>query len=555
MVERKRKILGSPLGNDVHVAGVLRFLRLAEANGYVTEFLGPAAGTEGIVQAALKYRPDILALSYRLTPELVNGLVREVTAALKKAGLGEITLIFGGTPAAAAAAKATGVFQQVFSGLEGIDEIVAYLQGREQEAVSRRYADQLLPRLEGKRPYPLLRHHFGLPSFAATLQGVREIAEAKAVDVISLGPDQNAQASFFRPEEMDPLQDGAGGVPLRRPQDLYDLYEASRCGNYPLLRIYSGTRDLLQWAELSVESIKNAWGAIPLCWYSELDGRSNRPLAVALEENLAAIAWYGERGLPVEVNEAHHWSLREAPDSIAVVMAYLAALFAKKQGVKHYVAQYMFNTPFGTWYNYDLAKMLAKKELITSLHDDNFQSYTQVRTGLASLDVNLNKAKGQLASSIHLALSLKPDIIHVVGYCEASHAATAEDVIESCEIVNGVLQNTIDGLPDLSEDPVIQARKEALLGEARILLAALDELSEHGVELGSDPQVLVKAIKAGILDAPHLRGSKVALGKVQTRLNDGFCVAVHPETGKPMSEAERLELLLGKKIAVCSSVA
>jgi hypothetical protein len=236
-------------------------------------------------------------------------------------------------------------------------------------------------------------------------------------------------------------------------------------------------------------------------------------------------------------------------------MAYLAALFAKKQGVKHYVAQYMFNTPFGTWYNYDLAKMLAKKELITSLHDENFQSYTQVRTGLASLDVNLNKAKGQLASSIHLALSLKPDIIHVVGYCEASHAATADDVIESCEIVNGVLQNTIDGLPDLTGDPIIQARKEALLREARILLAALDELSEHGVELGSDPQVLVKAIKAGILDAPHLRGSKVALGKVQTRLNDGFCIAVHPETVKPMSEAERLELLLGKKIAVCSSVA
>ncbi|HAA38275.1 MAG TPA: methionine synthase, partial [Firmicutes bacterium] len=535
-------------------AGVLRFLRLAEAHGYETEFLGPAAGTEGIVQAVLKYRPDILGLSYRLTPDLVNGLVREVAAGLEKAGLGETILIFGGTPAAAAAAEATGVFQRVFSGLEGIDEIVAYLQGREQEASSQRYADQLLPRLEGKRPYPLLRHHFGLPSLEATLQGVREIAEAKVVDIISIGPDQNAQASFFRPEEMDPLQDGAGGVPLRHPQDLYDLYQASRCGNYPLLRIYSGTRDLLQWAELAVDSINNAWGAIPLCWYSELDGRSDRPLAAALAENLAAMAWYAERGLPVEVNESHHWSLREAPDSVAVVMAYLAALFAKKQGVKHYVAQYMFNTPYGTWYNHDLAKMLAKKELITSLHDDNFRSYTQVRTGLASLDVNLHKAKGQLASSIHLALSLQPDIVHVVGYCEASHAATAADVIESCEIVTGVLQNTIDGLPDLNSEPTIQARKAVLLQEAQQLLAVLHELSEPGVELGSDPQVLVKAIKAGILDAPHLRGSKVALGKVQTQLNDGFCVAVHPETGKAMSEAERLELLLGKKTAVCSSV-
>ena len=89
-------------------------------------------------------------------------------------------------------------------------------------------------------------------------------------------------------------------MPLRHPQDLYDLYQASRCGNYPLLRIYSGTRDLLQWAELAVDSINNAWGAIPLCWYSELDGRSDRPLAAALAENLAAMAWYAERGLPVE---------------------------------------------------------------------------------------------------------------------------------------------------------------------------------------------------------------------------------------------------------------
>ncbi|HBK86124.1 MAG TPA: methionine synthase, partial [Firmicutes bacterium] len=66
--------------------------------------------------------------------------------------------------------------------------------------------------------------------------------------------------------------------------------------------------------------------------YSELDGRSNRPLATAIAENLATMAWYAERGIPVEVNEAHHWSLREASDTIAVAMAYLAAAFAKQQG-------------------------------------------------------------------------------------------------------------------------------------------------------------------------------------------------------------------------------
>ena len=543
MSQQQRKILGAPLGNDVHVAGTLRFLRLAEEQGYDTEFLGPAVGLPGIVQAAQEYRPHILAISYRLTPELVPALVQELQGALTEAGLGSIELIFGGTPPVAEAAAKTGVFSRCFSGLEGIDEIIAFLQGRDQQSAAERYPDQLLSRLTAKRPYPILRHHFGLPSLNATLDGIKRIARAKVLDVISIGPDQNAQASFFRPDEIDQGQSGAGGVPVRTAEDLQALYRASRTGNYPLLRIYSGTRDLLQWAELASKTLHNAWGAIPLCWYSELDGRSQRPLATALEENLAAIAWYAERDIPLEVNESHHWSLREASDSIAVVMAYLAALFAKEQGVKHYVAQYMFNTPNGTWYNQDFAKMLAKKELITTLHDASFQSYTQVRSGLASFDANLNKAKGQLASSMQLALSLKPDIIHVVGFCEADHVATADDVIESCEIISGMLHNAIDGLPQIEHDPAVIARKRELLAEAQELLTAIRHLGDSDQSLGSQPEVLVAAIRAGILDAPHLAGSNTARGIIQTRLINGACVAVDPATGQPISEKERLQRL------------
>ncbi len=531
------------MGHDVHVAGTLRFLRLAEEQGYDTEFLGPAVGLQGIIQAAQEYRPDILAVSYRLTPELVPNLVQDLHNALVEVGLSDIELVFGGTPPAAEAAAKTGLFRRCFSGLEGIDEIIAFLQGRDQQPAAERYPDQLLSRLAAKRPYPLLRHHFGLPNLEDTIAGIRQIAEAKVLDVISIGPDQNAQESFFRPEEMDPNQTGAGGVPLRKAEDLETLYEASRTGNYPLLRIYAGTRDLLKWAELASSTLNNAWGAVPLCWYSELDGRSNRPLAAAIAENLETIAWYGQRDIPLEVNEAHHWSLREASDTIAVVMAYLAAAFAKHQGVKHYVAQYMFNTPNGTWYNMDLAKMLAKKELIATLHDENFQSYTQVRSGLASFHANLNMAKGQLASSMHLALSLKPDIIHVVGFCEANHVATPQDVIESCEIVAGMLHNALDGLPAIEHDPAIVARKNELLAEAQELLTAIKHLGDPDKPLGSDPEVLVAAIRAGILDAPHLAGSNVAQGRLQTRLINGACVAVDPQTGRPLPEKERLQRL------------
>ncbi len=548
MVERKRKILGAPLGNDVHVAGILSFLRLAEDQGYHTEFLGPAAGTAGIINACMEYRPHILAVSYRLTPEVVPGLIKELTDAMQEAGVGDIELVFGGTAPVARAAEATGAFRAVFSGLEGPEEVIAYLQGRDSAEENQRYPGELIPRMQSKRPYPLLRHHFGLPEMQATIDGIKKIADAKVLDIISIGPDQNAQASFFRPDEIDENQAGAGGVPVRTPDDLRALYAASRTGNYPLLRIYSGTRDLEKWAELAVETIHNAWAAIPLCWYSELDGRSNRPLLSAIQENLAIMAWYAERGIPVEVNESHHWSLRESSDTIAVAMAYIAAYNAKVQGVKHYIAQYMFNTPNGIWYDQDLAKMLAKQELIRSLHDDHFLSYTQVRTGLASLSPNLNMAKGQLASSMHLALSLKPDIVHVVGFSEADHAAKPEDVIESCEIIRGMLHNTLHGLPVAEHDPRVQQRKAELLSEAKVLIEAIKRLGSDHKDPLSTPEVLVDAISQGLLDAPHLRGSSIAKGELKTRLIDGACVAIHPVTAEPLSEAERLQMIWNRRV-------
>lgn len=157
----------------------------------------------------------------------------------------------------------------------------------------------------------MLRHHFGLPSLEETIAGVARLAEAGVLDVVSLGPDQNAQESFFRPEEMDPAQDGAGGVPIRREEDLAAIYRASR-RNFPLLRCYSGTRDLILWGDDSQDN-QERLGAVPLFWYNRLDGRSNRPLREAIAENQKAMAWYAAQGIPLEVNEAHHWSLRGAP--------------------------------------------------------------------------------------------------------------------------------------------------------------------------------------------------------------------------------------------------
>ncbi|MDI6827998.1 MAG: methionine synthase, partial [Armatimonadota bacterium] len=342
-----------------------------------------------------------------------------------------------------------------------------------------------------------------------TVEGVRKIAESGAVDVISIAPDQNAQESMFRPEEMNPDLDGAGGVPVRSAADLSAIYRASRCGNHPLLRIYSGTQDLIRWAEMAQQTVHNAWAAVPLCWYSRLDGRSKRTLEEAIRENQACMRWHGLRDIPVEVNEAHHWSLRDAHDTISVVMSYLAAYNAKAMGVTRYVAQYMFNTPPGIEGAMDLAKIAAQIEMVESLHGPDFISVRQVRAGLLHLSPKLLQAKGQLAASIMLALAVRPHIIHVVGFCEGDHAAGPEDVIESCEIAKGVLRNAWWGMPDVLHTPVVQDRKSHLMSEAEVTLRAIRNLADDE-DAFTSPKALAKAIRLGILDAPHLKGNKAA---------------------------------------------
>jgi hypothetical protein len=406
------------------------------------------------------------------------------------------------------------------------------------------YPADLVGRIRESRPFPLIRHHFGRPTLKETVSGARMIAEEGVLDVLSIGPDQNAQESFFRPGEMDTAQDGAGGVPLRRPEDLEAIYEATRRGNFPLVRCYSGTRDLRKWAEMSLRTIRNAWAAIPLCWYSDLDGRSTRPLAEAMAENLDVVGWYARQGVPVEVNESHQWSLRAAHDALAVAMAFLAAYNAKKAGVRHYVSQYMFNTPAGTSPAMDLAKMLAKIELIEGLAGEQFSVFREVRAGLASMPSDLAEAKGHLAASGAVSMSLSPDIYHVVGFSEGDHAITAEELIESCRIARGAVRLCLQGLPDPSQDPLVRERKSELVSEARVLLEALKGLAGSGIEdPWADPVTIAKAVAEGYLDTPHFKGHRYARGKVVTRIIGGACRAVDPGTGRAISEKERLKEL------------
>jgi len=543
----KRKILGAALGNCVHIGGLHHFLELAEDEGYETESLGPAVSVERLLDQVEKKKPDLVAVSYRLTPEAAAALFEEMKEGIARKDLQGVRYIFGGTPPAAETAGRSGLFERVFSDRDPLPEIIAYLRGEKGGGGEDRYAPDLLGRIQESYPYPLLRHHFGRPTLKETVAGAKAIAEARALDVISLGPDQNAQEHFFHPEKMHRAQDGAGGVPLRRPEDLEAIYGSSRCGNFPLVRCYSGTRDLLLWAEMSVRTIHNAWAAIPLCWYNVMDGRSGVPLKESIQEKQEAMRWYAGRGIPVEVNEAHQWSLREAHDSLAVTMAFLAAYNAKKMGVKHYVSQYMFNTPPGTNPRMDLGKMLAKKELIESLHDEGFTSFTEVRAGIAHFSSVPAVAQGQLAASGVVGLALEPHILHVVGYSEGDHAAYPGEVIHSCNIVHGILKNCLEGLPDMKLDRRVQNRKEDLIGEARVLLGALADLGRgEDEDPWTDAGILARAIQEGLLDTPHFKGNPHLCGKISTRLIDGAWHAVDGSSGRILREADRTRSVLDK---------
>lgn len=538
----KKKILGASLGNCVHVAGILSFLKIAEQNGYDTHFLGPAISLEKLAKAIRHYNPDIIALSYRLTPEVLEKLLALFRTEIENNAWQDKIYVFGGTPRAAEKARESGIFEAVFSGIEPLESVISFLKGKIAKKKKEKIPPQnLMDRIRFKSPYPLLRHHFGLPTLLDTIKGSKEIALSESLDIISLGPDQNAQESFFRPNEMRKDLDGAGGVPLRKPEDLETIHKATRCGNCPLLRCYSGTRDLILWAEMCLRTINTAWGAVPLFWYNKLDGRSERTPEESIRENQQTMKWYGEHNIPLEVNESHHWSLREAPDTVAVAAAFLAAYNAKKMGVNVYVAQYMFNTPAKTSPSMDLAKMLAKIDLIESLQDKNFKTIRQTRTGLASLSSDPYIAKGQLATSCFYQLALEPKIIHVVGFCEGDHAATPSDIIESSKIVYGVLRNHFLGPLSILDDPAIRERKEELVEESRFLLSVIQNSATGKIEDPlSDPGNLAQAVQVGLLDASHLCGNPYAAGKVFTKIKDGACVAVDPATGKILSERQRI---------------
>jgi methylmalonyl-CoA mutase cobalamin-binding subunit len=541
-----KTVIAGALGECVHVAGVMNFLRLAEAAGWRTIFLGPAVPVEEFLAAARREKADLVGVSYRLTPETGERLLAEFAEEADDLRAAGVRFAFGGTPPVAERARAIGFFERIFDGSEPAELALAYLKGQIQAAATEAdFPQTTMERIAWKAPFPLLRHHFGLPTMEASVQGVQEIAEARVLDVISLGIDQDAQANFFHPERQDPRRTGAGGVPVRTPDDYRALYAASRRGNYPLLRSYSGTDDFIRLAEMYVDTINIAWCAIPLFWFNRMDGRGPWDLEGSIREHQKVMAWYGERNIPVELNEPHHWGMRDAPDVVFVAAAYLSAYNARAFGVHDYIAQMMFNSPPGLSYTMDLAKMLATLDMIAPLAGPDFRIWRQTRTGLLSYPLDVDAARAHLATSVYLQMALRPHIVHVVGHTEAHHAATAADVIEACKLARWGIESAARGQPAMAADLSVGGRRKELIYETRVTLEAIRALAEPGTaDPLRDPATLARAVKAGILDAPQLCNNPYGRGQVVTRIDErGACVVVAPTTGQALTERSRIAQL------------
>jgi uncharacterized protein (TIGR01319 family) len=642
--DKKRRVLAGSIGDCVHSLGVESFAEWMEDRdeGFMAVKLGPAVPIDDVVNKIRESRPEIVAISMRLGDLHVDKLISEFIQKIAQHRLlpreSGIRYAFGGLrPAANLVRAMTGlpVEEDKFSPPENrnydLDEIAEnygdidafqgffdlivddFITMEELEAFARgvtvssekeetQWADLLLERIHQVRERenrPIIRAHIGIAadSIEPTVEGVRKLADAQCLEIVSLAPDQPAQeylAKFVRGEE-DPESylKGQGGVPIRSKEDLQRLKEATQRGNYPMTRIYSGTDELVELAKLYEGSFRMPFPAVPIFFYNEMDGRGPISIRDSFDEHFEVMRWWAAIDKPVEINDPHQWQLRNSTDDLLVADHTIAGVIALKTGIRQYVMQMMYDLPPGTSGLNDLAKFQAAYELLEPLirHFD-FHIIKETRGGLSDFPPNLDKAKGHLAVSTYWQMYIEPDIVHVVSFSEAHHEAKAEDIIESCDIVKQVFEDFYrDDKPDIWHDPRLLSRKRrlkmgamynllhlALLGgyegpvnldnffqwavapeDAQkrdhprewkrnyemMLLSFVDEANYPTGQCGMvSADTLDLALQVGLFQAPQitvLDRRYEMVGKCRTKIVDGGCVIDELDGVKVEDEIERVD--------------
>ncbi|HNZ47596.1 MAG TPA: hypothetical protein PKN92_02000 [Candidatus Hydrogenedentes bacterium] len=601
--------IGATLGNDPHTEGLFKAQRIANLaciSGHIT---APADTLSLLLGAVREYRPSHIGLSYRLSPDKAEAVFTECIHTLEENGLlrrGDGTwcrVAFAALPESIARLRARSnqfpvpveFFSQELPPLDRAEQVLDYFEVRDfrrdrilallkeelcppgiemldqmaKEVIagdkwrsepglqkpSAEAVKDLIRRFE-ESELPCLRTHFGVPedSIQPTVEGIAALANAGAVDEISLGSSDLSQRYFGEPEAFKGRKND-GGVPYKTVDDLKVLYQATRRGNYPGIKPYAHVRNLCAFADdcLKVGMLQGAHQAVPLFWFNELDGRGPLTLDESLVEHQETVAHLARRGIPVEMNDPNHWASRWAHDTVVVADYGLITAVMEQCGVADMIFQFQLNKPAETGDYADLAKMGAALELVGRLKG-NARAWRETRAGIEHFSPDPAEAKYQLARTTLLQMILEPHMIHLVSYCEARHAATVQDIVESAQIVRHAARLFKKHAPDLmkyrNQNEVVE-RKHYLLKEAEYLLHAIARLHPR-YEPGSlqsiasmlaDPFILEAAVKHRFMAAPGLVHPDYPYPRLVTRPSrHGFFDVYEEEGVQILKEAERLSL-------------
>lgn len=601
--------VGLTLGNDPHTVGIHKAGKIARSAGIGYQTIPPATSDAGKLRILKEQDPRFIGLSYRLSPEIALMELRKFLNQMTNVGLIDRSgrrIGFAALPATLKAVQTSGLQDQfglvlIGSNTSFRDNILCVLDFLDVQSYEKRKEildtllqesepekipelDQIasrvidtysyfeesplakpspqaiksLPRRIEEAKIPVIRTHFGLPSASIqpTIEGIEKIALTGAVDEISLGSSDLSQRYFGDPKAFE-NQKNDGGVPYKTKEDLQRLYLATRRGNFPSIKPYAHVVSLKEFIDVCLEigMLIGAHQAVPLFWFCELDGRGPLSVRDALQEHIEAIAYLALKNIPVEMNDPNQWSSRYVHDTLFVVDYALIAAVMFTAGVKDVILQCQFNKPAETGDFADLGKMSAAREIVERIrpHHHPARVYLETRSGIEHFSTDLKTAKFQLARTTLLQMILSPSMIHLVSYCEANHAATAEDVIESSMLVRRAVRLFKENEPDLKkylDHPVVLQRKDHLLGEAQYVLTRIAALSSDGAVLYktlSNPNVLYKALQNRIMTAPGITHPDYLNPGMLTKPNRyGFIDCYEQwEDDVPIREEKRLSDTLG----------
>lgn len=396
---------------------------------------------------------------------------------------------------------------------------------------------------------PLMRAHAGpfLPdrkeAVSLFLDWAKMLAKDGFLDVLSIGTSQLSQSEFGR--DWGGLPDG-GGVPLARVEEFRSVWEAAR----PMLvRSYAGTRDVEAMARMLEENIDNAWHALSLWWFSQIDGRGPNSVRDNLRQHVAALKYIASIDKPFEPNVPHHFAFRGGDDLTYVLSGLVAAKAAKAAGIQRLILQVMLNTPRSTSGIADLAKARALLHLVRELEDGDFKVYLQPRGGLDYFSGDKEKAKAQLAAVTALMDDIEPfdpsspEIIHVVSYSEGYELADPAVIGESIRITRYALEEyrraRIEGsVADMASNGLVIARTSELLRDARSAIAAI----ESSIREPYSADGLYEILASGFFAVPGLMECREEFAEAtrwKTRQIHGT-IRVVGDDGKPVAIGERL---------------